>query len=183
MKIGTLAVKTVRAVTHAVGGIGSTGTLLFKREGKALKKLAAVLFILLVPGLSIAGEEIVLKGATPGVTPESSALPDIFFEMAHICTTAVVDCLPSNVVNKPFVAYVRVYVPSTQVYTRYYLITDMQGAVVEVYVAVGTLSVGSNSLAVSNLTLPSGQIYRLSALFLGNDGKTTLSDPYTFKVL
>lgn len=84
-----------------------------------MKKLLAVLFILLVPGLSSGGEEMNVKNVTGTAAHRDFAANDIFFHLAHTCQTAVVDCLPNNLVSNSFVGYITVYVPWTQSYTRH----------------------------------------------------------------
>jgi hypothetical protein len=148
-----------------------------------MKKLLAVLFILLVPGLSIAGEEIVVKSVTSNPAPRNSALPDIFFDMAHTCATFTVDCLPSNVLSNPVAVYIKVYVPSTQLYTRYYFVTDIQGAAVGFFSSTGSLDGGTTNDLSVDFSLPTGQLYRFFAILVGADGRLTVSDSYTFKVV
>lgn len=166
-----------------------------------MKSLLAALLIAVVPGLSLAGEGVVLTNGTtnfappteqinlninsqtPSSTPMSSALPDIFFSMAHTCQVATTTCLPDNLVTNPFGAVVSVYVPSTQSYTRYYFVTDMQGAVVSLNVFTSSMSAGSYGLTLSPISLSTGQMYRFFVIVQGANGKVTVSDSYNFKVI
>lgn len=143
--------------------------------------MLAVLFIVLVPGLSSGGEEIHIKDVTPPATHQDSALPDVFFDFAHTCQVAAADCLPDNLVSNPFAVYIKVFVPSTQSYTRHYIVTDIQGAMVGYGTATGTLT-GINHLFLS-VSLTPGKLYRFIAIVAGADGETAVSDPYTFKVV
>ncbi len=153
----------------------------FRREAKAIKTLAAVLLIVLVSGLSIADEATVGKSAAPNQTPRNSLLADISFAMAHICESFAANCLPSNLLNSPVAAYIKIFVPSSQVYTRYFFITDTEGAVVGFNASASSLNNGVNDLSMS-FSLPTGNVYRFFAIVQGADGKMAVSDPYTFRV-
>lgn len=146
-----------------------------------MKKLLLVLFILLVPGLSSGGEEIDVMGETATPTHGDSALPDVFFFLAHTCETATTDCLPDNLVSNPFAVYLKVWAPSTQSYTRHYIVTDTEGALVGYASATGVLTIGTNHLSVT-FSLTAGKVYRFIGIVAGADGKAGVSDPYTFKV-
>lgn len=148
-----------------------------------MKKLLAVLFILLVPGLSSGGEEINVKDVTPPAAHRDSALSDIFFDWAHTCETPVTNCLPDNLVSNPFVAYAKVFVPSIQPYTRHYIITDIQGAFVGYSSTTTTLTGPAEYNLFVTFSLTPGTLYRFIAIVVGADGKATVSDPYTFKVV
>jgi hypothetical protein len=148
-----------------------------------MKKLLAVLFILLVPGLSSGGEEINIKDVTPPAAHRDSTLPDVFFDWAYTCETPVTNCLPDNLVSNPFVVYAKVFVPSTQPYTRHYIVTDIQGAFVGYFSNTDTLTGGVDFNLFVTFSLTPGKLYRFIAIVVGADGKAAVSDPYTFKVV
>lgn len=146
-----------------------------------MKKLLAVLFILLVPGLSSGGEEIDDKNVTVQAAPRDSALPDVFFFRAHTCDDFATNCGPDNLLGNPFVVYIDVFVPSTQSYDRHYIVTDIEGAFVGYQLVTGTLTFGRNVRSVG-FSLTPGKLYRFIAAVVGADGRAAMSDPYTFKV-
>lgn len=146
-----------------------------------MKKLLAVLCMMLVPSVASSGGEMDVEHIAPSAAHRDSALPDIFFDFAHTCQSAAADCLPDNLVSNPFSAYIKVFVPSTQSYTRHYIVTDIQGAMVGYGTATSTLT-GTNHLSFS-FSLTSGKLYRFIAIVVGADGETAVSDPYTFKVV
>lgn len=149
-----------------------------------MKKLLAVLFILLVPSLSSGSEEIDLKDVTPPVVQRDATLPDVFFYLAHTCQTFAVDCLPDNLVSNPFVAYIKFFVPSTQPYTRHYIVTDTEGAIVGYTGSSSALTGPGNQDRFNPISLTSGKVYRFIAIVVGEtDGKSAVSDPYTFRVV
>lgn len=147
-----------------------------------MKKLLAVLFILLVPGLSSGGDEIVVNNATANAVQPDFNLPDIFFDLAHTCQTQATNCLPANWVTNPFAAYIKVFVPTTQVYARHYIVTDIEGAFVGYQFGESTLVGGVNNIFAS-FSLTTGKLYRFIAIVVGADSKATVSNPYTFRVL
>lgn len=148
-----------------------------------MKKLLAVLFILLVPGLSSGGDEIVVNNATANAVQPDFNLPDIFFDLAHTCQTAATNCLPKNFVTNPFAAYIKVYVPTTQVYARHHIVTDIEGAFVGYVFGEGVLAGSSSHNIFASFSLPTGKLYRFIAIVVGADAKAAVSNPYTFRVL
>lgn len=147
-----------------------------------MKKLLVVLFILLVPGLSSGGEEINLPNVTGTAAHRDSTLPDVFFSWAHTCESAITNCLPDNLVSNPFAAYIKVWVPWTQLYTRYYIVTDIQGAFIGLQSATSTLAGSADYNLFFTFSLTPGKLYRFISIVIGADGTAAISDPYTFKV-
>ncbi|MBI4380394.1 MAG: hypothetical protein HY574_04300 [candidate division NC10 bacterium] len=147
-----------------------------------MKKLLVVLCILLVPGLSSAGEEIVVKNVTANAAQPDSNLPDIFFLKAHTCAAVAVNCGSDNLVNNPFSAYIKVFVPSTQVYTRHYIVTDIEGAFVGYQFGESSLTNGTHDIFVA-FSLTSGKLYRFIAIVVGADAKATVSEGFIFRVV
>ncbi len=82
-----------------------------------MKKLLVVLFVLALPSVSFAVEEL-LSGPDPTTPKSFLTSSDIFFTRAHACATASFTCGPDNVVSSPFAVLAQFRLPSSQSYTR-----------------------------------------------------------------
>lgn len=144
------------------------------------RKLCVVLFVILVAvSVSFAGEEVVEHEGT--ITIQDSSQPDIFVNRSHVCNSVSLDCaIPENLISGTPELYVRVLLPSTQVYDRHYIVTDVQGAFVYYEFISSSVTSGFN---IFSITAPlANGLYKFYFIAAGADGKAGMSDPYNFKV-
>lgn len=144
------------------------------------RKLFVFLFIMsVVVSVSFAGEEVVEHEGT--ITIQDSSQPDIFVNRSHVCDSGSLDCaIPENIIAGTPELYVRVYLPSTQVYDRHYIVTDVQGAFIYYEFISSSVTSGFNVFSLV-VPLANGQ-YQFYFIAAGADGKAGMSDRYSFKV-
>jgi hypothetical protein len=160
--------------------------------------LALALPVLAFPLLSFAEPQMtVVPYADPGpqskggsdATPRSWLANDIFHEIAHTCDFPGANCGPDNLVTNAFGARIRLFVPTTQVYTVLWVFTDTEGAAVGVSAFNFFLTAGFQDLVLSGVSLPtSGSVatrglYKFLSLVVGSNGIAAFSDYYRFRVL
>ena len=151
-----------------------------------LKVLLAVLLVAL-PMVASAAEETVVSSSDPA--PKSWLAPDIFHVLAHSCNIPSLTCGPDNLVTNAFGALIRIWVPVTQNYDRFFIFTDTEGNVRSISGFSGVLSAGFNTISLSGVSLPdSGNVatrglYKFISIIIAADGRTALSDYYRFRVL
>ena len=152
-------------------------------------KLVLALLVAALPMAASAAEEI---GSThsPRLAPKSwQNSSDIFHNLAHACFSGVTSCGPDNTVNSPFYLYIDFEAPVTQVYTRYWIVTDVEGNVVFIDQNTTVKPGGTNTIFFGPIFLPgsgnvaSRGVYRFLSLIIGADGKIAFSDYYRFRVL
>lgn len=116
------------------------------------------------------------------ITPKDTIAAHAFFDMAHMCTSGSENCKePEKYTTGTPRMYVVFWAPAAQVYSRHYIITDMAGTLVAYENFSGSLTSGWNA-RFQDFSLPAG-FYKFIAIFVGADGRTAISDPYTFRKL
>ena len=153
-----------------------------------LKVLLAVLLVAL-PMVASAAEETVVSSSDPA--PKSWLAPDIFHVLAHSCNIPSLTCGPDNLVTNAFGALIRIWVPVTQNYDRFFIFTDTEGNVrLPVFGFSGVLpGPGFSTIFVSGVSLPDSSnvatrgLYKFISVIIAADGRTAFSDYYRFRVL
>ncbi len=153
-----------------------------------MKKFLWILLVLALPALSFAEPEMaVVPGPGSDATPKSF-LPanDLFHVLAHTCAVPSGTCGPDNVVTNPFGARIRVFYPTTQVYTQYWIFTDIEGNAIKV-LAFDTPQTGGTTrdsfLASTAPLLPTAGLYKFISIIVGANGIAAFSDYYRLRVL
>jgi len=148
---------------------------------KNLKVVVVVSFLLLVSSVCFAGERRVASS----VTSRSFAGFDPSYEQAHVCSSQSADCnIPIKVLDSTVeipVLHIDVYVPTTQVYSDIYIVSDTAGTIVFLTFFNDFLLAGFNAFDLDS-PLPPGD-YTFTSIAVGADGNTSaISDPYKFSV-
>lgn len=144
-----------------------------------MKRLLVILLLVLAPSVSLA-QDLVQGGMDP--SPRSAVAPDIFHFKAQVCLSFAVNCGPDNIVGTTFTTYIDLFVPITQPYSRFYIVTDTEGNVVALSLGgTGTLTGGTRNILSIGFTLPPG-LYKFISLVIGADGRIAFSDYYRFRV-
>jgi hypothetical protein len=147
-----------------------------------MKKLLLVLLALTVLGLpSIAAAQEMAAGTQSA--PSNFFNPDIFVERAQTCSFFFAGCGPDNFVDGfAFDAYVRVFYPVSQFYSRFYLITDIERNVVAILGGSSFQFSGDVSDNFVTFSLFPG-LYLFQLIVFGDDGRMATSDSYRFRAL
>jgi hypothetical protein len=169
-----------------------------------MKRLLLVLFVLALPtfalpAFSFAAPEMVVvpvpdsdvgPSSKPGsgATPRSFLSNDLFHELAHACNFPGTSCGPDNIVTNAFGARVLLFVPTTQLYTIYWIFTDTEGNAISISAFNFFLTAGTQNFFLSGVSLPTSSsvatrgLYKFISLVVGENGIVALSDYYRFRV-
>ncbi len=154
-----------------------------------MKKFLWILLVLALPAFSFAEPEmVVVPGPDARATPKSS-LPanDLFHVRAHTCAVpSGLTCGPDNVVPSSFGAHIRIFLPTTQVYTFYWIFTDTEGNAIGVFPFNFSLTGGTTRdifLSSSGGLVPTAGLYKFISVVVGANGIAAFSDYYRFRVL
>ena len=146
-----------------------------------MKKLLFVLFVLALPSVAFAQDNLLSSETVPA--PKSALAPDIFHFRAHTCISGATNCGPDNLVTASlFATYIDLFVPVTQSYSRFYIVTDTEGNVVGFGASTSTLTGGTRNALFLNFALPPG-LYKFISIVAGADGRLAFSDYYRFRAL
>jgi hypothetical protein len=148
---------------------------------RALFAVFAVLAFLLVSTASFAGE----KKVPSSMSAKSFQAFDPSFEQAHVSSSLSVDTgVPVKVINfaaETPVLHIDFYAPTSQFYTKIYIVSDTAGTIVSLPIFTDFLEAGFTAFDL-NTPLPPGD-YTFTALAVGSmDGSAAISDPYKFSV-
>ena len=154
-----------------------------------MKKLLLILCVLALPAFSSAGDLVAVPDSGPNLdsnaTPRSFLASDIFIRLAHTCQTGTTTCSPDNVVTGPFGALIRVDVLIAQSYQFFFLLVDIEGALVGLASGTFPLPVGTTSVfSPSGFSVPGSSsvatrgLYKFIALVIGANGQATFSPYY-----
>ena len=121
-----------------------------------------------------------------GAAPKSWLFSNIFVVRAHICrVTGVLLCGPDPLVpsGAAFGGVIRIWVPFTDTYTIYALVSDAEGNVVTFTTGPFSISGGSYfNFTPTFAPLPS-DLYKFHVLVVGSgSGLITFSDFYQFRI-
>ena len=153
-----------------------------------MKRLLVIAFILVLPTVSFAQEQVAVPDSDP--TPKSFSVNDLFHALAHACNIPSSTCGPNNVVTNPFGALIRVFFPTGQGYTNHWIVTDIEGNVVSI-ASFGPdfRPSGFTTFFISGFNIPGSSnvatrgLYKFISVIIGNDGQIAFSDYYRFRVL
>jgi hypothetical protein len=146
-----------------------------------MKKMLLIVLLLAVPSMALAQDSGGPSSDPSGPAPRSWNNPDIFHQRAHVCfgTPGTLPCDPNNIVGTTFTTYIRFWAPNTQNYTRFYFITDVEGALIDFQQGFGPDFVGFNEHSVT-FSLPGG-VYKFISVIIGDNGKIAFSEHYRFR--
>ena len=154
-----------------------------------MKKLLFILLILALPSFSFAAPEMTIVPG-PDATPNSWLANDLFHKLAHACNIPNSTCGPDNLVTNAFGARIVLFVPTSQVYTIYWIFTDTEGNALGVFPFNFALTGGTTQNFVLNgVVLPTSSsvatrgLYKFLSLVVGADGVAAFSDYYRVRVL
>ena len=168
-----------------------------------MNKVLLILFVLALsafalPAFSFAEPEmVVVPHADPGPDSKSGSdasaksflVNDLFHELAHACNIPNATCGPDNIVTNAFGARIRLFVPTTQTYTLYFIFTDTEGNAIVVAPFTFALSFGTSTIFVTGVSLPTSSsvatrgLYKFLSIVVGANGIAAFSDYYRFRVL
>ena len=155
--------------------------------------LAVLVVVLALPSAAFAFRpsgtlEVVPDAAADDGTqpaPRSWLRNEIFVVRAHTCRESSFPCGPDPLVagGAAFNGIVRIWVPFSDNYTFYLLVSDLEGALQDS--KVGTFSIPGNSYfnVVSTFAPLASDLYKFHGLIVANgSGLITFSDFYRFRL-
>lgn len=147
---------------------------------KVLLQGFVIFSVIMISSLSFAGEKKVASNATV----KSFQAFDPSYEQAHVCSTLSTDCgVPVKALNSAVETpklHIDFYAPTSQNYTKVYIVSDTAGTVVSLQSFSTFLLAGFTAFNVVT-PLPPGD-YTFTGFAMGDDGTAAISDPYKFSV-
>ena len=161
-----------------------------------MNKLLLLLFVLVVgfpsavPAVQPAGTLVVVpEGAAEGgagPAPRSWLVNNIFIVRAHVCRTlGVLLCGPDPLVvsGAAYGGVIRIWVPFSDVYTIYALVSDAEGNLVALAQSTLAITGGTYRDFLAPFAPLPNDLYKFHALVQGSgSGLTTFSDFYQFRI-
>jgi hypothetical protein len=149
-----------------------------KRGGKMKKWCVLVMALLLVPVLCFGAERVTKKGE---VQAKGFGDNEISFEQAHVCRIDSANCdVPEKLITSTPVLHMVIYLPQSQGYRRYYLVSDSAGTLVSFFTNHTSLDAGFQTLELEQ-ALPAGD-YVFTGIVEGDNGIAAIGDQYRFTV-
>ena len=116
--------------------------------------------------------------------PRSWLFDNIFVVRAHVCLTGGVPCGPDPLVasGAAFTGFIRIWVPFNDTYTIYALVTDSEGALLDLKVQTTAITGGAYFNFLAPFAPFANDLYRFQALVIASgSGLTTFSNVYQFR--
>ena len=117
--------------------------------------------------------------------PRSWLFENIFVVRAHVCRTpGVVLCGPDPLVpsSAAFGGVIRIWVPFTDTYTIFALVSDAEGNLVRLSQAPQSIQGGFYRDFLASFPPLADGLYKFHTVVIANGGLTTFSDFYQFRV-
>lgn len=137
-----------------------------------------VMALLLVPVLCFGAERVTKKGE---VQAKGFGDNEISFEQAHVCRIDSANCdVPEKLITSTPVLHMVVYLPQSQTYSRFYIVSDSAGTLVAFSGSSSVVDAGFQIFELEQ-PLPSGD-YVFTGIMIGDNGIAAVGDQYRFSV-